>query len=165
MTCVREPIRRNNSAKIPGVGWVALIIILGAMMGGCASSPRFTRGGSERSRPHESSAPVKSLKTMEGIASYYADDFNGKKTANGETYDMYKMTAAHRSLPFNTKVKVTNLDNKRSIIVRINDRGPFKLERLIDLSLGAATQLGMKGTGTAKVRLEVVEWGEGEYSK
>jgi len=102
---------------------------------------------------------------MEGIASYYADDFNGKKTANGEIYDMYKMTAAHRSLPFNSKVRVTNLDNKRSIVVRINDRGPFKLERIIDLSLGAATQLGMKGTGTARVKLDVLEWGDEEYSK
>ena len=102
---------------------------------------------------------------MEGIASYYADDFNGKKTANGETYNMYKMTAAHRSLPFNTKVKVTNLDNKRSIIVRINDRGPFKLERIIDLSMAAATQLGMKGMGTANVKLEVIEWGDEEYVK
>ena len=165
MAFVREPIRRNTFAEILGVGWVAVIIILGSMMTGCASSPRFTRGGTEQSKAHGSSAPVKSLKTMEGIASYYADDFNGKKTANGETYDMYKMTAAHRSLPFNTKVKVTNLDNKRSIIVRINDRGPFKLERIIDLSLGAATQLGMKGAGTARVKLEVVEWGEGEYSK
>jgi rare lipoprotein A len=102
---------------------------------------------------------------MEGIASYYADAFNGKKTANGEIYDMYKMTAAHRSLPFNTKVRVTNLNNKRSIVVRINDRGPFKLERLIDLSLAAATQLGMKGTGTARVKLDVLEWGDEEYSK
>ena len=108
---------------------------------------------------------MKSLKTLEGIASYYADDFNGKKTANGEVYDMYKMTAAHRSFPFNTKVKVTNLENKRSIIVRINYRGPFKLDRIMDLSLAAATQLGMKGTGTARVRLDVVEWGDEEYSK
>lgn len=116
-------------------------------------------------KPHEGDSEAKSLKTMEGIASYYAEDFNGKKTANGETYDMYKMTAAHRTLPFNTKVRVTNLDNKRSIIVRINDRGPFKLERIIDLSLAAATQLGMKGTGTAKVKLEVIEWGDEEYTK
>ncbi len=165
MALVREPNRPHSTAEIFRVGWVAAVVILGSMMTGCASSPRFTRGHSEEPRSHESTAPVRSLKTMEGIASYYADDFNGKKTANGEKYDMYKMTAAHRSLPFNTKVKVTNLSNKRSIIVRINDRGPFKLERIIDLSLGAATQLGMKGTGTAKVRLEVVEWGEGEYSK
>ena len=163
MALVREPIRRNISADFLRAG--CLVAVLGLMMTGCASSPRFTRGRTEEPKTHESSVPARSLKTMEGIASYYADDFNGKKTANGETYDMYKMTAAHRSLPFNTKVKVTNLGNKRSIIVRINDRGPFKLERIIDLSLGAATQLGMKGTGTAKVRLEVVEWGEGEYSK
>ena len=143
------------------VGWLAVAVI----SSGCASSPRFTRDRSAEPKTHGSSSPAKSLKTMEGIASYYADDFNGKKTANGETYDMYKMTAAHRSLPFNTKVKVTNLDNKRSIIVRINDRGPFKLERIIDLSLGAATQLGMKGAGTANVKLEVVEWGDEEYSK
>lgn len=102
---------------------------------------------------------------MEGIASFYAEEFNGKKTANGEVYDMYKMTAAHRSFPFNTKVKVTNLENRRSIVVRINDRGPFKLERIIDLSLSAAAQLGMKGSGTARVKLEVVEWGDEEYSK
>ena len=132
---------------------------------GCASSPRFTKDRSGASRSHEEASSSKSLKSLEGIASYYADDFNGKKTANGETYDMYKMTAAHRSFPFNTKVKVTNLENKRSIIVRINDRGPFKLDRIIDLSLAAATQLGMKGSGTARVRLDVVEWGDEEYSK
>lgn len=143
------------------VAWVAAVVVLS----GCASSPRFTRERPSEPKKHESSAPTKSLKTMEGIASYYADDFNGKKTANGETYDMYKMTAAHRSFPFNTKVKVTNLDNKRSIVVRINDRGPFKLDRIIDLSLAAATQLGMKGAGTATVKLEVVEWGDEEYSR
>ena len=154
---------RRSYVLIAGliVAWVAAVFVLS----GCASSPRFTRERSAEPKKHESGTPTKSLKTMEGIASYYADDFNGKKTANGETYDMYKMTAAHRSLPFNTKVKVTNLDNRRSIVVRINDRGPFKLERIIDLSLAAATQLGMKGAGTANVKLEVVEWGDEEYSK
>jgi len=135
------------------------------VVAGCASSPRFTKDRSGSSRTHEESSSSKPLKSLEGIASYYADDFNGKKTANGEVYDMYKMTAAHRSFPFNTKVKVTNLVNKRSIVVRINDRGPFKLDRIIDLSLAAATQLGIKGSGTARVRLEVVEWGDEEYSK
>ena len=146
-------------------GFIVVALIAAVLVSGCASSPRFTRERSAGSSAHSADSEMKSLKTMEGVASYYADDFNGKKTANGETYDMYKMTAAHRSLPFNTKVKVTNLDNKRSIIVRINDRGPFKLERIIDLSLAAATQLGMKGTGTAHVKLEVVEWGDEEYSK
>ena len=98
----------------------------------------------------------------EGIVSYYAHDFHGKKTANGEEYDMHKMTAAHRSYPFGTKVRVTNLENNKSVIVRVNDRGPFKLERIMDLSLGAAEALDMTKSGTAKVRLEVVEWGSGE---
>jgi rare lipoprotein A (peptidoglycan hydrolase) len=146
-------------------GFIVAALITAVIVSGCASSPRFTRERSGGSNAHGASGDSKSLKTMEGIASYYADDFNGKKTANGETYNMYKMTAAHRSLPFNTKVKVTNLDNKRSIIVRINDRGPFKLERIIDLSMAAATQLGMKGTGTANVKLEVIEWGDEEYVK
>lgn len=135
------------------------------MMCGCASSPRFTKERFAEPKVRDRTSSSKPLKSMEGIASYYADAFNGKKTANGEIYDMYKMTAAHRSLPFNTKVRVTNLDNKRSIVVRINDRGPFKLERLIDLSLAAATQLGMKGTGTARVKLDVLEWGDEEYSR
>ena len=142
-----------------------MTFVLFLIVSGCASSPRFTRDRSSSSKEHEAAPSGKPLKTMEGIASYYAEDFNGKKTANGEVYDMYKMTAAHRSLPFNTKVKVTNLENNRSIVVRINDRGPFKLDRLIDLSLAAATQLGMKGSGTARVRLDVIEWGDDEYSK
>lgn len=140
-------------------------MLVALLISGCASSPRFTRDRSAEPKHGEKKGSSKSLKTMEGIASYYAEDFNGKKTANGETYDMYKMTAAHRSLPFNTKLKVTNLDNNRSIVVRVNDRGPFKLERIIDLSLGAATQLGMKGSGTARVKLEVLEWGDEEYVK
>ncbi len=158
-------VRQHTKVLLVYSGFI-VALITAAIVSGCASSPRFTRERFKGSDTHSSAgSDSKSLKTMEGIASYYADDFNGKKTANGETYDMYKMTAAHRSLPFNTKVRVTNLDNKRSIIVRINDRGPFKLERIIDLSLAAATQLGMKGTGTANVKLEVVEWGDEEYVK
>jgi len=96
---------------------------------------------------------------LRGMASYYADEFNGRTTSNGETYDMLALTAAHRTLPFNTKVKVTNLDNGRSVVVRINDRGPFKDDRVIDLSLAAARQLAMIGNGTAPVSLEIVELG------
>lgn len=162
---VKELIRGDQKTIRLYSGWIAAAIMSALMIAGCASSPRFTKERTAEPATRGTSSSSKLLKTMEGIASYYADDFNGKKTANGEIYDMHKMTAAHRSLPFNSKVRVTNLDNKRSIIVRINDRGPFKLERIIDLSLGAATQLGMKGTGTARVRLEVLEWGEGEYSK
>jgi rare lipoprotein A len=93
----------------------------------------------------------------EGIASFYADKFHGSKTASGETYDKGAMTAAHRTLPFDTKVKVTNLDNGRSVTVRINDRGPHVEGRIIDLSGAAARKLRMTETGTAKVRLEIYE--------
>ena len=162
---MKELIRVHGKERIVHKGWIIVAVMGALVMGGCSSSPRFTKERSAEPKVSSKTGSVKSLKSMEGIASYYADDFNGKKTANGEIYDMYKMTAAHRSLPFNTKVRVTNLGNKRSIVVRINDRGPFKLERLIDLSLAAATQLGMKGTGTARVKLEVLEWGDDEYSK
>ncbi len=96
----------------------------------------------------------------EGMASYYAEEFNGRRTSNGETYDMNGMTAAHRTLPFNTKVRVTNTLTGKSVIVRINDRGPFKDNRVIDLSLAAAKQLEVIGSGTAPVRLEVIELGD-----
>jgi rare lipoprotein A len=102
------------------------------------------------------------LLTLEGVASYYADDFNGRLTSNGETYDMNGMTCAHRNFPFGTRIRVTNLDNTRVAIVRVNDRGPFHDGRIIDLSLGAAKELGVIGAGTARVRLEVIEWGNGK---
>lgn len=93
------------------------------------------------------------------IASYYAEDFHGKKTSNGEKFDMNSLTCAHKSLPFNTILKVTNLSNGKSINVRVNDRGPFVLTREIDLSKAAAIKLGMIASGTAKVRLEIVQEG------
>ena len=93
---------------------------------------------------------------LQGIASYYADEFHGRTTANGETYDMYALTAAHRTLPFNSRVRVTNLDNGKSVVVRINDRGPFKGERIIDLSLAAAKEVDMIPRGTANVTIDVI---------
>ena len=93
-------------------------------------------------------------KSEEGYASWYGDKFHGRKTASGETYDMYAMTAAHRQAPFGTNVKVINLDTGRETIVKVNDRGPFVRGRIIDLSRKAAEQIGMIGNGTAKVRLE-----------
>ena len=99
------------------------------------------------------------VETITGFASFYADDFDGKQTANGEVFNMYELTAAHRTYPFNTMIRVVNLANDRTTIVRINDRGPFVDGRIIDLSLGAATQLGMDKTGIQEVRLEIIEWG------
>ena len=92
----------------------------------------------------------------EGIASWYGEDFNGKKTANGERYNMNTLTAAHRTLPLPSIVKVTNLQNGRSIVVRVNDRGPYVKERIIDLSKRGATLLGYMGQGTTKVRVEIM---------
>lgn len=94
--------------------------------------------------------------TASGIASWYGPNFHGKKTSNGEIYNMHNMTAAHKTLPMNTIVKVTNLKNSRQVIVRINDRGPFVGDRVIDLSKAAATQIDMLSTGTAPVKMEIV---------
>jgi len=92
----------------------------------------------------------------EGVASWYGLPFNGRRTSNGEIYDMHEFTAAHRTLPFNCVVRVTNLSNGKHTEVRINDRGPFVANRVIDLSLSAAQAIEMVGTGTANVRLEIL---------
>jgi rare lipoprotein A len=92
--------------------------------------------------------------SWDGTASYYGPGFHGRRTANGERFDMNGLTAAHRSLPFGTRVKVTNVKNGRSVVVRVNDRGPFLRNRIIDLSRGAAAKLGMVDDGLARVRLE-----------
>ncbi|MFC2156224.1 septal ring lytic transglycosylase RlpA family protein [Acidobacteriota bacterium] len=91
-----------------------------------------------------------------GLASWYGDDFHGKVTSNKEIYDMHAMTAAHKSIPFNTKVRVTNLNNKKSIVVRINDRGPFVKGRIIDMSFAGAKALDMVGPGVVPVRVETL---------
>jgi rare lipoprotein A len=98
--------------------------------------------------------------SSEGIATFYDDKFEGRPTANGEIFDQNKLTAAHRSLAFGTVVKVTNLQNKKSVVVTVTDRGPFVDSRLIDLSKSAASALGFIEQGLTKVRVEVVKPGE-----
>ncbi|MGL4722728.1 MAG: septal ring lytic transglycosylase RlpA family protein [Desulfovibrionaceae bacterium] len=93
----------------------------------------------------------------EGLASWYGKDFHGKKTSNGETYNMYAETAAHKTLPMGTIVKVTNVENKKSMVLRINDRGPFVGDRVIDLSYTAAVKLDVLPKGTARVRIDVLK--------
>ena len=92
-----------------------------------------------------------------GIASWYGPDFHAKKTANGEKYNMHSLTAAHRTLPLPSIVKVTNLENGRSLVVRVNDRGPYARNRIIDVSKKVAQLLGFMEKGTAKVRVEILE--------
>ncbi len=96
------------------------------------------------------------LANRRGRASWYGRRFHGRRTASGETFNAYSHTAAHRSLPFGTRVRVTNLNNGRSVVVRINDRGPYSGGRIIDLSRAAAEAIGMLRTGTAPVRVEVL---------
>jgi len=92
-----------------------------------------------------------------GIASWYGKDFHGRLTSSGEVYNMYGLSAAHKTLPLGTKVKVTNLSSGRKVVVCINDRGPFVNNRIIDMSYGAAKCLGMVEDGLAKVRIEVIK--------
>ena len=101
-------------------------------------------------------APAPKAGVEVGIASWYGQEFHGRPTSSREVYNMNDMTAAHRSLPFGTHVMVTNLDNDRSAVVRINDRGPFVRGRVIDLSYAAARVLGIVGPGTAPVRVEIL---------
>ncbi len=100
------------------------------------------------------------LETVIGLASFYADKFHGRTTANGETYDMYGFTAAHPDYPFGTIIKVTNLKNGKNTEIRVNDRMPKHPERLIDLSLGTAKSLDMVKDGVVEVKLEILKWGK-----
>ncbi len=139
--------RSPNSCGCGTLSWkwaillVLIVIVIGAFMSSCAKQqivrkPTFFK---------------------EGIASWYGPGFHGRRTANGERYNQNALTAAHKSLPFDTKVRVINLTNDKEVIVRINDRGPFVRGRIIDLSKKAARQIAMLGSGTARVRIETIE--------
>jgi rare lipoprotein A len=111
-----------------------------------------------------SRTPKKTVVSVtEGKASFYADQFHGRRTANGETFNMDKLTAAHPFLPFGTRVRVTNLRNGKDVIVRINDRGPFVKGRIIDLSISAAKVIGIIKSGTGRVKLEALSSGRSTF--
>ena len=92
-----------------------------------------------------------------GVATYYSDLFQGRRTASGELYDKTKLTAAHRTLPLGTKIKITRTDNQKSVIVRINDRGPYSQSRVLDISKAAAEKIGLLRVGKATVTIEVID--------
>jgi rare lipoprotein A len=98
-----------------------------------------------------------------GEASYYAGFHHGKKTASGERFNMHSLTAAHRTLPLGSKIKVTNLNNGKEVVVRVNDRGPYAKGRVLDVSLGAAKKLDMIKTGTTKVSIQILHVGNNKY--
>ena len=136
----------------------------------CSPAPRY----SSKSKSNVSSSKKivkknkkktfnKNKKIFTGVSSYYGPKFHGKLTANGEVYDMYGVTAAHKEIPLNTVARVTNLDNGKSLILRINDRGPYIDGRILDCSYGAAKKLDFLTQGTANVKIEVIEWGDNKY--
>ncbi len=150
--------------------YIPMILLIGTFLPGCA--PTVRNYGNEERNGSEDNTDLRNefgnsdvLFTSEGTASYYSDQFHGKLTANGETYNMYGISAAHPEFPLETIVRITNLKNNRSVILRINDRMPDFKGRMIDLSLGAAKELDMLGDGIAKVRLEVLKWGKGKKKK
>ncbi len=120
-------------------------------------------GKSQAVQAHEWKAPDRAIKEdeVQGKASWYGDRHHGNLTANGETFDMYAFTAAHKTLPFNTIVRVVHVDSGRSVVVRINDRGPFARGRVIDLSKAAAKEIGILKAGVAEVNVDIVSWGDG----
>jgi len=137
-------------------------LLIALVLSGCTPAPIY-KSGTVNTNPAKESTPEQKparneqwpLSVQQGLASYYGQEFHGRKTASGEVFDMQALTAAHRTLPFGTMVRVTNLKNNLSVTVKINDRGPFVEGRLIDLSQGAAKIIGIDGV--EQVRLEIIQ--------
>ena len=150
-----------------------ILLLIGVLCVDCAPAPRYKSGKSYITAPKKEKKKSDkqnktpsfntSKKVYKGISSYYGPKFHGKLTANGEIFDMYGVTAAHKEFPFNTVTRVTNENNGKSLIIRINDRGPYVGDRILDCSFGAAKKLGFVSEGTAPVKIEILEWGDGEY--
>ena len=136
------------------------IIVITADVTQMAREIRSTNNRGKKEEENKSKTDYKSV-----IASFYGKYFQGKTTANGEAYDMNELTAAHKTLPLGTVAKVTNLENNKSVIVRINDRGPYIEGREIDLSQSSFAKIGKLGKGLMKVNIEVLELGDNKYVK
>lgn len=140
---------------------VAFAVMVALLMAGCApSTARADTSSRQVSQSVAAVIPASQLH-QRGMASWYGPGFAGRLTANGEVFDPSQLTAAHKELPFNTLVRVTNTSNSRSVVVRINDRGPFIGGRIIDLSRAGAEAIGMIGSGVAPVTVEVLTLPEG----
>ncbi len=156
-----------------GIRFTAILVII-LLFGACTSNPRYRAGGQSirQSSSGNKSTAVSANNSdhkkfgyesvQYGLASYYGPKFHGKITANGEIFDMYKVSAAHKYLPIGSIVKVTNLDNRKILLIRVNDRGPYIPGRILDCSYKAADLLGFVNNGTANIKLEVLEYGNGK---
>ena len=135
----------------------------------CTVAPRYN----SNTMPNKSSSKISPKgkfktnfkKKYYGVSSWYGPNFHGKLTANGEVFDMYGVTAAHKDLPLNTVAKITNEDNNKSVILRITDRGPYVKNRILDCSMGAAKKLGFYEQCTTNVKIEIIELGDNAYVK
>ena len=135
---------------------VIIIVILSAVVDSCSVDRSLRRHKYSSARPSQTPR-VSDILFITGISSYYGKKFHGRKTANGETFNMYDLTAAHKTLPFGTMLEVENLANNKKVTVRINDRGPFVHNRILDLSFAAAQKIDMIQTGTAQIRAKIIE--------
>ena len=135
----------------------AVVLLFATALGAAPSNKTPDLNQGIPGQTQEAIKPIPTRKFQVGRASWYGRLFQHKKTASGEPYDMHDFTAAHRTLPLGSWVKVTNLKNDKSVMVRINDRGPVMRSRILDLSYGAAMILGIGDDGVAKVRLDVIE--------
>lgn len=146
------------SARFRGVALVTLSLTLGLTASASDPAPQM--------QPQQSQQISKGRRWYQvGLASWYGKYFQGKKTATGESYDMNGLTCAHRSLPLGSWIRVTNLRNRRSIFVRVNDRGPVPEDRIVDLSYGAAKAVGLQERGVGRVKLETLRPGDPDMAK
>ncbi len=166
-------IEHAACSALPVMPLLVLWLLIVSIVSGCATA-RVSTPPSTPTPPPRAAVPAPSPPRLPapgpedfeqtGVASWYGRQHHGKRTASGEAYDMNALTAAHRTLPLGTRVRVTNLDNGRSVEVRINDRGPFAGRRVIDLSYAAAQRLGAVGTGRFRVGLNTIAGSPGQDS-
>ena len=146
-----------------------IFFIITLMLFSCTASPRYSSVTKKNIKKKISKKKNKKSYSVSdeliGMSSWYGPNFHGKLTANGEVFDEYGLTAAHRDLPLNTVVRVTNLDNGKSLIIRINDRGPYIDGRMLDCSMAAAKKLGFYHNGMANVEVDIINFGDGDYMK
>ena len=144
---------------------IAYYIFICCLVFSCVSSPRYSSNPDDRDIKKKKKRNSKDV--FYGLSSFYGlnDGFDGNLTANGEVYDKDGLSAAHKTLPLNSIVRVTNLDNNKSVVLKINDRGPYIDGRILDCSYGAAKKLDFVDQGITEVKVEVIKWGDNVYKK
>ncbi len=151
--CTTEQVINSDLSKSDSVKSTSLAQLKSRLQ----SKLHFSNAETRTATEEETLFPRITRYLKQGVASWYGSDFHGKKTASGEIYDMYAMTAAHRTLPLSSYARITNLENQRSIIVRINDRGPYHGDRVLDLSYAAAKKLDLDQSGIGDVEIKAIE--------